>query len=76
MRRWPCPPALSNGSHHPDWFGSVAEDFLTRVRGGAPADGNLTEAALCLALESQARESSRRDGEALPLRVPALGDAV
>jgi len=75
-RRWLCPPALSNGSHHPDWFASVAEEFLTRVRGGAPSHGNLTEAALCLALESQARESSRRDGEALPLRVPALDDAV
>ena len=22
-RRWSCPPSLSEGSHHPDWFGGV-----------------------------------------------------
>jgi predicted dehydrogenase len=74
--RWPCPPGLSNGSHHPDWFGPVAEEFLARVRGESPAHANLTEAALCLALENQARESSRRDGEELPLRVPVLDGAL
>ena len=28
-RRWPCPPSLSDGSHHPDWFDGVAEDFVS-----------------------------------------------
>ena len=75
-RRFSCPPALSQGSQHPDWFGPVAEEFLARVRGETTSRANLDEAALCLALESQARESSRRDGEELPLRVPGLDGAA
>jgi hypothetical protein len=38
-------------------------------RGGDGA--NLAEASLCVLLESLARESSRRDGETLP--VPSVG---
>src|SRR5262249_21894594 len=26
--RWPCPPALSSGSVHPDWFDPVVDQFL------------------------------------------------
>ena len=33
-RRWSCPPSLSEGSHHPDWFVGVAEDFVARGDGG------------------------------------------
>ena len=66
-RRWPCPPALSDGSQHPDWFGAVAGEFISEVSRGAAASANLAEAARCVAIESLARESSRRGGEALPL---------
>jgi predicted dehydrogenase len=68
-QRVACPPALSDGSHHPDRFDPVVEQFLTAVRGGAAGD-NLAEAALCVAIEARARESSRRDGALLPLAPP------
>jgi predicted dehydrogenase len=32
-RHWSCPPPLSEGSHHRDWFICVAEDFQVAVRG-------------------------------------------
>jgi predicted dehydrogenase len=65
-RRWPGLPALSDGSHHPDWFHKVAERFLSAVAGDAPG-GNLVEAALCAEIEHLARESSRRGGVELTL---------
>ena len=66
-RRWAYPPALSNGSVHPDWFDPVLDQFLGEVTGTAPRDSNLAEAALCLALESLARESSRQDGRLMAI---------
>ena len=67
--RRPCPPALSDGSQHPDWFIAVADEFLARLeaRPAAPSP-NLDEAAVCVAIECLARESSRRGGERLALR--------
>ena len=67
--RRPCPPALSDGSQHPDWFTAVADEFLARVEaGGDPASSpNLDEAAVCVAIECLARESSRHGGERLVL---------
>ena len=66
--RRPCPPALSDGSQHPDWFTAVAEEFLTRLEaGGGASSPNLDEAAVCVAIECLARESSRRGGERLAL---------
>ena len=62
--RWSCPPALSNGSTHPDWFAPVAAQFVAAIADG-DSHANLGEASLCVALESLARESSRRDGETL-----------
>jgi predicted dehydrogenase len=66
--RWPCPPALSDGSTHPDWFGAVASEFVSDVAAGN-GEANLAEASLCVVLESLARESSRQGGEVLS--VPA-----
>ena len=60
--RWRCPPAMSTGSHHPDWFDAVAEEFLAEAGGRAPRGGNLAEASLCVALEHGARASSRDGG--------------
>jgi predicted dehydrogenase len=67
-QRWPCPPALSDGSTHPDWFGPVVERFLGAIAGADGAD-NLAEAAACVALEAAARESSHR-GERLVAIAP------
>lgn len=66
-RRWPGLPALSDGSHHPDWFHKVADRFLAAISGDAHAKTNLAEAALCCEIEHLARESSRRGGAQLPL---------
>ncbi|HYS16497.1 MAG TPA: Gfo/Idh/MocA family oxidoreductase [Candidatus Binatia bacterium] len=64
---WPCPPALSDGSHHPDWFDAVASQFLAEATGASPRGANLAEAALCVALEHGARESSRQGGREMAL---------
>jgi predicted dehydrogenase len=66
-RAWPCPPPLSGGSQHPDWFEGVAAEFVDEVTGRASAAGNVTEATLCVLLESGARESHRLGGRAVPL---------
>jgi predicted dehydrogenase len=60
QRRWSCPPSLSEGSHHPDWFGGVAADFLSAATGGAK--GNLDEAILCARLIDAAQRSSTTGG--------------
>jgi predicted dehydrogenase len=58
-----CPPALSEGSHHPDWFDGVAEDFLRAATGGS--GGNLGEALLCARLIDAAQRSSAAGGARL-----------
>jgi len=69
-RAWTCPPPLSSGSVHPDWFDPVLDEFLGEVTGALPRNGNLAEASLCLVLESLARESSGHGGRTTP--VPAM----
>ena len=64
---WPCPPAMSDGSHHPDWFDAVAGQFLAEATGAAPRGENLAEASLCVALEHGARQSSREGGREVTL---------
>lgn len=67
-----CPPALSDGSHHPDWFYAVTDEFVAEMTsGGGPKRDNLAEASLCVALESAARESSRHAGRPVPVAVSA-----
>ena len=63
------PPPLSDGSQHADWFTAVADEFLARLDTAAEraASPNLDEAAVCVAIECRARESSRRGGERLAL---------
>src|SRR3989442_12999738 len=39
-RRWLCPPALSGGGDHPDWFAAVAAQFPAEVAGQAPPGAN------------------------------------
>jgi predicted dehydrogenase len=57
---WSCPPSLSEGSHHQDWFVGVAEDF--QVAATAGDKGNLEEAVLCAQLIDLARRSSAAGG--------------
>jgi predicted dehydrogenase len=69
QRRWACPPPLSDGSVHPDWFDPVIERFVGEITGVGARDANFREASLCAVLESAARESSKRDGRPI-----AIGD--
>jgi len=62
-RRWPCPPSLSEGSQHPDWFAGVAEDFCAAATRGNK--GNLDEALICARLIDLARRSSAAGGTRL-----------
>jgi predicted dehydrogenase len=62
-RRWPCPPPLSEGSHHPDWFARVADDFRTATADGKKS--NLEEALLCARLIDLAQRSSAAGGTRL-----------
>ena len=64
-RRWSCPPALSEGSHHPDWFAGVVADFLAAMAKGSK--GNLDEALLCAKLIDLAQHSSAAGGARLAL---------
>jgi predicted dehydrogenase len=64
-RRWLSPPSLSEGSHHPDWFGGVASDFVTATKGGAKS--NLDQALLCARLIDAAQRSSAAGGVWLTL---------
>jgi predicted dehydrogenase len=62
-RRWSCPPSLSEGSHHPDWFVGVAEDFRIAATGGDR--DNLEEAVLCARLIDLAQQSGAVGGTRL-----------
>jgi predicted dehydrogenase len=62
-RRWTCPPALSEGSHHPDWFAGVAADFQAAIAGNGRS--NLDEALLCAKLIGLAQHSSAEGGARL-----------
>jgi predicted dehydrogenase len=58
--QWSCPPSLSEGSHHPDWFIGVAEDFRLAMMFGDKR--NLEEAVLCAQLIDLAQRSSVAGG--------------
>ena len=68
-QRWSCPPPLSDGSQHPDWFDAVAAEFVEAIGGGDPAAANLGEASWCVRLGSAARASDRNGGR--PVSVEA-----
>jgi len=57
---WTCPPSLSEGSHHREWFAGVAEDFHAAVT--SHARDNLDEALLCAHLIDLASRSSLAGG--------------
>lgn len=55
-----CPPALSEGSHHPQRFVGVRDDFLAAINGRGP--DNLDEAILCARLIECAKASDAGNG--------------
>jgi predicted dehydrogenase len=59
-QRWSCPPSLPVGSHHPDWFGGVAGDFVAAAAGRATS--NLDQAILCAQVIDAAQRSSAAGG--------------
>ena len=63
-RRWTFP-SLSEGSHHPDWFGGVAADFVAAAAGRARS--NLDEAVQCARLIDAAQRSSAAGGARVAL---------
>lgn len=58
-RHWTLP-SLSEGSHHPDWFGGVAADFLSAVTGAG--ESNIAEALMCAQAIDAAERSSAAGG--------------
>ncbi len=56
-------PGLEEGSHHPDWFRGVVEDFLAAIRTENPSKAaNLDEASLCARLIEGTKRSAAADG--------------
>jgi predicted dehydrogenase len=66
-QRWVCPPPLSDGSQHPEWFHAVAAEFVAAMAAPGTAPTNLAEAWWCAALEVAARASSRESGRVMPV---------
>jgi predicted dehydrogenase len=64
---WRCPPPLSDGSQHPDWFDAVAADFVAAMAAPDAPSTNLAEAWWCAALEAAARISSGEGGRVTPV---------
>src|SRR5262249_33095069 len=60
--------SLSAGSHHPDWFAAVIDDFVAEMEDPVQRGRNLAEAERCMLLTALAYESGMQGGRAL--RVP------
>jgi len=59
--------SLSAGSHHPDWFGAVIDDFAAEIDDPARRGRNLAEAECCVLLTALAYQSSAQGGQPLPV---------
>ncbi len=57
---------LSQGSHHPDWFSEVIQEFETELTNPTQKGKNLKEAATCLEILLAAMESNRT-GQEVPI---------
>ena len=49
---------LSHGSHHPDWYGMVIEEFVAEIRDPGLRGRNLEQASMCLRMLDAARRSA------------------
>ena len=61
-------PPLTEGSHHPDWFSGVIDEFVGEIADPRARGRNLAQAAICVQVLALARESSRRAGGPLASR--------
>jgi predicted dehydrogenase len=70
--------SLSAGSHHPDWFGAVIDEFVAEIEHPAQRGRNLAEAERCLLLTAMAYMSGAQGGEslAIPERVGSATAAL
>ncbi|OGR87177.1 MAG: hypothetical protein A3A86_05900 [Elusimicrobia bacterium RIFCSPLOWO2_01_FULL_60_11] len=66
-RTFPFEKALSAGSHHPDWFDFVIDEFLAEISGASPAGQNFETARACLELIERSKESSAKGGAELAM---------
>ncbi|HWQ68587.1 MAG TPA: Gfo/Idh/MocA family oxidoreductase [Patescibacteria group bacterium] len=62
---WTFEQPLSQGSHHPEWFRQVRDDFLREMSAAERGGENLTMASRCVQLLHLAKESDRQGGKAL-----------
>lgn len=53
-------PPLSQGSHHPEWFSGVIQEFETEINNPELRGRNLKTAKSCLKLIERAKESSQQ----------------
>lgn len=65
--RFAFPESLSAGSHHPDWFGAVIDEFVREIDDEAERGKNLAEAECCLMLLRLAYASSANNARPLPV---------
>jgi predicted dehydrogenase len=70
------PTSLSEGSHHPDWFAAVIDDFVAEIDDPARRGRNLGEAERCVLLTALAYDSAAQGGRprAVPGAVPAADE--
>lgn len=62
--------SISHGSHHPEWFESTANEFLTEIRKTSRKGENLYQAAVCLAMFESCQKSHRQNGCQIPIIPP------
>ena len=57
--------ALSQGSHHPDWYGRVIDDFVSEIKDPTRSGRNFIEAGWCQVMMetcvTSSREGTRKD---------------
>jgi predicted dehydrogenase len=63
--------SLSEGSHHPDWFDAVIDDFAAEIADPARRGRNLAEAECCVLLTALAYDSGAQGGRPLPVPLAA-----
>jgi predicted dehydrogenase len=56
------PEALSKGSHHPEWYSFIVDDFIRSMKDREFRDGNFKEAAVSLMLTTGAQRSDQAGG--------------
>jgi predicted dehydrogenase len=64
---WTFEQPLSQGSHHPEWFRQVRDDFLREISTAGRGGENLAMASRCVQLLHLAKESHSQEGKALAL---------